>query len=128
MKVALYARVAAQCQGKKGPMASQIEALRTHAKKQRYEVTEDYVCCDDGYSGASLARPGLDRLRDGAQAGAFDAVLVLSPDRLSRKYAHWILLLDEFEACAMPVIFPEQPLSDEPHSPLLDRGVLAINE
>ncbi len=119
MKVALYARVSTQRQEKKGTIASQLEALHTYAQQQKYEVAEDYVCCDDGYSGTLLARPELDRLRDGAQAGAFDAILILSPDRLSRKYAYLILILEEFERFATPVIFLEQPPSDDPHSVLL---------
>jgi len=119
MKVALYARVSTQRQEKRGTIASQLEALHTYAQQQKYEVAEDYVCCDDGYSGTLLARPELDRLRDGAQAGAFDAILVLSPDRLSRKYAYLILILEEFERFTTPVIFLEQPPSDDPHSVLL---------
>ena len=104
MKVALYARVAAQCQEKNGPIASQINALRTHAKEQRYEIAEDYLCCDDGYSGMLLARPQLDRLRSGARAGAFDAILVRSCDRLSRNCAHLFDILDEFERLRTPVL------------------------
>ena len=119
MNVALYARVSTQRQEKRGTIASQLEALRSHAKEHEYEIMEDYVCCDDGYSGALLARPELDRLRDGAQAGAFDAILVLSPDRLSRKYAYLILILEEFERFGTPVIFLEQPPGDDPHSALL---------
>ena len=79
MRVALYARVSSKVQEKKGTIASQIEALRNHATEHDFEIEESYVCTDDGYSGALLARPELDRLRDGGQAGAFDAVLVLSP-------------------------------------------------
>ncbi len=119
MKVALYARVSTKSQEKKGTIGSQIEALRNYAKEQKYVVAEDYVCRDDGYSGATLARPELDRLRDAAQAGAFDAILVLSPDRLSRKYAYLILILEEFERFGTQVIFLEQPPSDDPHSTLL---------
>jgi len=119
MKVALYARVSTQRQEKRGTIASQIEALRSHAKEHKYEVAGDYVCSDDGYSGTLLARPELDRLRDGAQAGAFDAILVLAPDRLSRKYAYLILILEEFERFGTPVIFLEQPPGDDPHSALL---------
>jgi hypothetical protein len=85
-----------------GTIASQLEALRSQAKEHEYEIMEEYVRCDDGYSGALLARPELDRLRDGAQAGAFDAILVLSPDRLSRKYAYLILILEEFERFGKP--------------------------
>jgi site-specific DNA recombinase len=96
MKVALYARVSTKHQEKQGTIASQVEALRGYVKKHAYEVVEEYVCADEGYSGALLARPALDRLRDGARAGAFDGVVVLCPDRLSRKYAYLILILSIF--------------------------------
>ena len=119
MKVALYARVSSPSQEKRGTIGSQIEALRTYAQERKHIIAEDYVCKDEGYSGALLARPALDRLRDGAQAGAFDAVLVLSPDRLSRKYAYLILILEEFERFGTEVIFLEQVPGDDPHSALL---------
>ena len=119
MRVALYARVSSKVQEKKGTIASQIEALRNYTKEHQFELDESYVCTDDGYSGALLARPALDRLRDGAQAGAFDAILVQSPDRLSRKYAYLILILEEFERFGTSVIFLEQPPPEDPHSALL---------
>ncbi len=119
MRVALYARVSTKRQEKQGTISSQIEALRSYAKENNHEVDEDYVCCDNGYSGALLARPALDRLRDAAQAGAIDTVLVHSPDRLSRKYAYLILILEEFERFGTPVHFLEQPPSDDPHTALL---------
>ncbi len=123
MKVALYARVATQDPDQQKGIVSQIEALRAHANKQRHEVAEDYVCCDAGYSGASVDRPGLVQLRHGVQAKAFDAVLILSPDRLSRNCADFILILEEFERSAMHIMFVEQGLK----MPLLSRGVAAIS-
>ncbi len=119
MKVALYARVSTKRQEKQGTISSQIAALRRYAQEHHYTIAEDYVCKDEGYSGALLARPELDRLRDGAEAGAFDAVLVLSPDRLSRKYAYLILIVEEFERFGTQVIFLEQLPGDDPHSALL---------
>ena len=119
MKVALYARVSTQLQEKRGTIASQIAALRKYAQEHDYVIAEEYVCKDDGYSGASLARPELDRLRDGAEAGVFDAVLVLAPDRLSRKYAYLVLILEELERFGTEVIFLEQAPGDDPHSALL---------
>jgi site-specific DNA recombinase len=119
MKVALYARVSTQRQEKQGTIASQVAALRRYAQEHHHIVAEEYVCKDDGYSGSLLARPELDRLRDGAEAGAFDAVLVLSPDRLSRKYAYLILILEEFECFGTEVVFLEQSPGDDPHSTLL---------
>jgi site-specific DNA recombinase len=119
MKVALYARVSSHRQEKQGTIESQVEALRRHARKEGFAVTEDFICLDDGVSGARLDRPGLDRLRDGAEAGRFDAVLALCPDRLSRKYAYLILILEEFERLGVPVLFLEQPPADDPQSSLL---------
>ena len=119
MRVALYARVSTQRQERQGTIDSQIAALRKYAHENHYNIAQEYVCKDDGYSGALLARPALDRLRDGAEAGAFDAVLVLSPDRLSRKYAYLILILEEFERLGTQVLFLEQTPGDDPHSALL---------
>ena len=128
MKVALYARVSTQRQEKRGTIASQIEALRSYAKENSYEVDENHICCDNGYSGALLARPALDRLRDAAQAGVVDAVLIHSPDRLSRKYAYLILILEEFERFGTPIYFIEQPPSDDPHATLLVQVQGAVAE
>jgi site-specific DNA recombinase len=56
---------------------------------------EEHVFRDDGYSGANLRRPGLDRLRDAVAAAALDRVLVTAPDRLARNYVQQMLLLEE---------------------------------
>ncbi|MBU0641215.1 MAG: recombinase family protein [Planctomycetes bacterium] len=117
MRVALYARVSDPKESR-GTIESQIELLQAHAREEGYEVAAAYVC-RDRYTGTALARPELDRLRDGAQAGAFDAVLVHDPDRLSRKYAYQILILEEFERLGIPLIFLEQPPPDDPKSVLL---------
>ena len=119
MIVALYARVSTKRQETQGTISSQVAALRRYAQEHHYTVAEEYVCKDEGYSGALLARPELDRLRDGAEAGAFDAVLVLTPDRLSRKYAYLIVIIEEFERFGTQVIFLEQSPGDDPHSALL---------
>ena len=119
MKVALYARVSTERQEKRETIASQLAALRKHAEQHGYSIAEEFVCLDDGVSGARLDRAGLDRLRDGAQAACFDAVLVHSPDRLSRKYAYLILIIEELERLGVHVLFVEQPLIDDPHAALL---------
>ena len=99
MILGLYARVSTKLQERKQTIASQVAALREFARTRGDTVAEESVFLDDGgVSGATLARRGLDRLRDAAEAGHFDAVAVLSPDRLSRKYAYLILVLEEFGA------------------------------
>jgi DNA invertase Pin-like site-specific DNA recombinase len=59
--------------------------------------------------------PGLDRLRDAAAEGAFDVVAVYSTDRLARKYAYRVLLLEELRKASCEVAFAQRPISDAPH-------------
>ena len=92
MRVALYARVSTDIQEARGTIASQLEVLRARAVHDEHEVVAEFL--DDGHSGARLDRPGLDRLRDEAEAGLFDAVLCLTPDRLARVYAYQVLVLE----------------------------------
>jgi Resolvase, N terminal domain len=75
VKVALYARVSTERQQERGTISSQLEALRAAAKADGHQVIDEFV--DDGYSGARLDRPALDRLRDAAEAGVLDGVLCL---------------------------------------------------
>ena len=128
MQVALYARVSSERQEQRGTIASQLDALMRWAREQDHDVVDAYVCVDDGYSGARLDRPGLDRLRDGAEAEAFEAVLVLCPDRLARKYAYQVLILEELERFGVQVIFLDQPLSDDPQARLLTQIQGAVAE
>lgn len=74
---------------------------------------------DDGYSGSSLIRPGLERLRDLVAEGQIEVVLVYSPDRLSRKYAYQVLLMEEFARHQVETVFVRSPRSDTPEDHLL---------
>ena len=84
-----------------------------------HELKDDHVYIDEGYSGARLDRPALDRLRDAAREGEFDVIAVYSPDRLARRYAYQVLLLEELRKAACDVEFIERPISDDPHDQLL---------
>ena len=84
---AIYARVSSARQAKDQTIGSQLSALREHAGESRLDVPEDRVFADEGHSGATLVRPGLEALRDLAAQGCLDVVLVYSPDRLARKFA-----------------------------------------
>ena len=88
MPVALYARVSTPHQPQEGTLASQVRSLRHYIHPRGWSRLPDHKFLDEGSSGARLDRPPLDRLRDGAQRGEFDAVVVLPPDRLARDYAH----------------------------------------
>lgn len=89
MKIAaIYARVSSDQQKEENTIASQTAALVEFARAQGFSVPDEWVIEDEGFSGASLERPGLERLRNLVAEGQIDAVLVHSPDRLSRKYAY----------------------------------------
>src|SRR5947208_2527492 len=103
--VAIYARVSSERQKEQETIASQTAALLEHAASQNWTVPNEWRFLDEGYSGASLIRPALDGLRDRIAEGQVDTVLVLSPDRLSRKYAYQILLTDEFQRHGAELVF-----------------------
>ena len=116
---AIYARVSSARQAKDQTIGSQLSALREHAATSRLEVPEDWVFADEGHSGATLARPGLEALRDLAAQGCLDAVLVYSPDRLARKFAYQALLIEELARCGTRVEFVKGPRGDSPEDQLL---------
>jgi site-specific DNA recombinase len=119
MQVALYARVSTPNQQQEGTIVSQVRSLRRYIHQQGWSLLPDHEYLDEGISGARLDRPALDRLRDGAQRGEFDAVVVLSPDRLARNYAHQWLLIEEFTKLHTHVIFLQNPFGDSPQGKLL---------
>jgi site-specific DNA recombinase len=66
MRAALYARVSTEEQAERYGLASQVTELRVLAQRKGYEIAIELT--DDGVSGATLDRPALTRLRDGAMA------------------------------------------------------------
>jgi site-specific DNA recombinase len=119
MKAAIYARVSTDKQGRDQTIDSQLGPLRRWAAAHGHELKGEHVYIDEGYSGVRLDRPALDRLRDAAREGEFDVVGVFSPDRLARRYAYQVLLLEELRKAACAVEFIERPISDDPHDQLL---------
>src|SRR5262249_36600808 len=119
MQVALYARVSTPTQQQEGPISSQLQSLPRDIHHQGWSLLPTHEYIDEGVSGARLDRPALDRLRDCAQRGEFDAVVVLSPDRLARNYAHQWLLIEEFEKLQVQWIFLQNPFGDTPQGKLL---------
>src|SRR5258705_313916 len=116
---AIYARVSSDKQREENTIASQTAALVAFAREQQFEVPREWVFEDDGYSGASLIRPGLERVRDLAAEGLIQAVLIYAPDRLSRRYAHQILLIEEFARAGVETLFVRAPRGSTPEDELL---------
>jgi DNA invertase Pin-like site-specific DNA recombinase len=130
MRVALYARVSTRRQAQAQTVEQQLERLTDHVRQQGWDVPLDHIFRDDGYSGASLRRPGLDRLRDRAAARTLDLVVIAAPDRVARNYVHQVLLLEELEGHGCAVRFLDRPMSHDPHDQLLlqIRGAVAEYE
>src|ERR1700677_2402624 len=129
MRVAIYARVSTENQETRGTIGSQLATLRTRVAAAQDDLVAEF--CDDGYSGARLDRPGLDALRDAAEAQLIDAVWCLSPDRLARMYAYQVIVLDELAHHRVTVLFHDTPpLADDPQAQLLTQvqGVIAEYE
>jgi len=97
LRAAIYARVSTEQQTDGNTIASQIAALEARVAADGLVLPATQRFVDDGYSGATLARPALERLRDLAAAGGLDRVYVHSPDRLARRYAYQVLLIDELQ-------------------------------
>src|SRR5215467_11246705 len=116
---AIYARVSSEQQREENTIASQTAALIEFAKSHGLEVPGPWVFEDEGYSGATLERPGLERVRDLAAEGQIQVMLAHSPDRLSRKYAYQILLIEEFARHGVETLFVKSPQGNSPEDQLL---------
>jgi site-specific DNA recombinase len=116
---AIYARVSSEQQREERTVASQTAALIEFAKARSLEVPTEWVFEDEGFSGATLERPGLEHVRDLAAEGQIQAVLVYSPDRLSRKYAYQILLIEELAKNGVETLFVNAPQGTSAEDQLL---------
>jgi site-specific DNA recombinase len=130
IQAALYARVSSEQQTQTDTIDSQVAALRARAAAAGRAVPAEREFLDEGYSGATLLRPALERLRDLVAAGGVDQLYVYSPDRLARKYAYQVLLLEEFQRAGVVVIFLNRERAQTPEEELLlqVQGMMAEDE
>ncbi|MHB8603584.1 MAG: recombinase family protein [Nitrosotalea sp.] len=118
-KAAFYARVSSETQAKEKTINSQINELIERIKSDEYVLTDEFHFIDNGHSGATLLRPSLERLRDAVALNGIERVYVHSPDRLARKYAYQVLLIDEFRKNGTEVVFLNHVAEDTPEGNLL---------
>jgi site-specific DNA recombinase len=130
IQAAIYARVSSEQQAAAHTVESQLAALTERARVDGTPVPSERQFVDDGYSGASLVRPALDRLRDLAATGAVNRIYVHSPDRLARNYAYQVLLIEEWRRAGVEVVFLNRPLGQSPEDDLLlqVQGIVAEYE
>lgn len=101
---ALYARVSSESQARDKTIDSQVTALRERIVADGFALEPDRSYIDEGYSGSTLMRPALERLRDAVSAGHIGRIYIHAPDRLARRYAHQVLIVDELHRAGTEVI------------------------
>jgi len=119
IRAAFYARVSSEQQATAHTVESQLAALSERAQADGSPVPLERQFVDDGYSGATLVRPAMDRLRDLAAVGGLDRIYVHSPDRLARNYAYQVLLIDEWRRAGVEIVFLNRSLGQSPEDDLL---------
>jgi site-specific DNA recombinase len=130
MRAAIYARVSTRGQAHAQTIQQQITRLTNYVQQKGWQLETAHHYLDDGYSGAKLARPGLDALRDRVAFAEFDVVVISNPDRLARNYLHQMIVIDELAQHHVQVEFLDRPMSDDPNDQLLlqIRGAVAEYE
>ena len=116
---AIYARVSGRQQKEEQTIGSQIVECHQAAEQWGLDVPADWVFTDEGFTGASLVRPALERLRDLAAQVPVDVAICYSPDRLARKLAYQTLLIDEFHKAGTEVRFVKARKVETPEDEML---------
>ena len=119
VRVAIYARVSSDQQAQEQTIQSQLAALREQIANEGHLLDDQLCFIDDGVSGATLMRPALEQMRDSAYVGGFEKLYVHSPDRLSRKYAYQVLIVDELKKHGIEIMFLNRAIGVSPEEDLL---------
>jgi site-specific DNA recombinase len=119
VRAAFYARVSSERQAQESTIESQVEAIRDRVRIDGLSIDDELCFIDDGYSGSTLLRPALERLRDIGWTGGFTRLYIHSPDRLARKYAWQVLLIEELQKCGVELVFLNRSIGVSPEEDLL---------
>jgi len=119
IRAAIYARVSSDQQAQEQTIESQVAALRERVASDGLILDDELCFLDDGVSGSTLMRPSLERLRDTAYVGGFQKLYVHSPDRLARRYAYQVLLVDELKKHDVEIVFLNRAIGASPEEDLL---------
>jgi site-specific DNA recombinase len=128
--VAFYARVSSEAQAHAHTIDSQVAALNERIVADGQQLEPDHGYVFDGCSGTNLQRPALERLRDAVASGQIERLYVHAPDRLARRHAHQILLIEEFHRAGAEVVFLNRSIGDNAEDNLLlqVQGIIAEYE
>jgi site-specific DNA recombinase len=112
LTIGFYARVSSEQQEEAGTIESQVATLRERIAQDGYVFSDELAFSDNGYSGTTLIRPALERLRDVIALQGLQRLYGLCPDRLARKYAYQVLLLEEFQRFGVKIVFLNHPMGE----------------
>jgi site-specific DNA recombinase len=119
IRAAMYARVSSDHQVENDTIASQVDLLDRRALRDAVTISPELRFIDDGYSGETLLRPALERLRDAAAAGVIDRLYIECPDRLARTYPYQMVVVDELRRQGVEIVFLNHDLDESPEGRLL---------
>lgn len=93
MECVVYMRVSTEKQAEEGNgLESQKRDIENYCKKNEYAITDYYI--DDGYTGANMDRPELQRLISDCVAKRIKCVVAFKLDRLSRSMVDGIYMIE----------------------------------
>lgn len=119
MRAALYARVSTRTQAQEGTsLESQVAAALSLAREKGLEVPPEFVFRED-WSGATLDRPLLEKVRELVRAREVGAIIAYATDRLSRNPIHVALLAEECERHEVDLLFVTEPLDNSREGQLI---------
>jgi len=103
MHAIVYTRVSTLDQAQEG---LSLETQREAAERRARDLgAETVTVLEDAYTGTSLDRPAMNRLRDRVADGGVDLVVVYDPDRFSRDLTDLLIVTREFEARGVKIEF-----------------------
>jgi site-specific DNA recombinase len=128
--VAFYARVSSEAQARAHTIDSQVAALKERIAADGLQLEPDHGYVDDGWSGTNLQRPALEKLRDAVAGGEIECIYVHAPDRLARRHAHQVLLIEEFRRSGAEITFLNRAINRTAEDELLlqVQGIIAEYE
>ncbi|HYF90920.1 MAG TPA: recombinase family protein [Symbiobacteriaceae bacterium] len=115
--VAIYIRWSTDEQTEGTTLETQKERCSLYLRSQGWNVTDEFIFIDDGYSGGSLDRPALSRLRQMVREGRVDCVVTYSLDRLSRSVADTVTLVQSEWLAKCVYRSASQPISTDDGNP-----------
>lgn len=116
-KAVLYARVSSDKQKDEKTIDSQIAVLKERIKADSNILLEEFI--DDGWTGETLERPELSRLREKARNSEFEAVYIYHLDRLSRELGNQLFVVGELKRLGIEIYTSQGRLEDDPNNRLL---------